>query len=78
MIGTDRKPLQEEPLSLGLISHIYLWRLFGNQRDTFSTLLQKLSVETEIGRLVMWGMGREKEGKRRQKSVWAALETDED
>lgn len=53
MIGTDRKPLQEEPLSIGLISHMYLWRLFGNQRVTFSTLLQKLSVANEVGRLAV-------------------------
>lgn len=78
MIGTDRKPLQEEPLSIGLISHMYLRRVFGNQRVTFSTLLQKLSAATEVGRLAVRGMGRGKEGKRRQKRMWAALEADED
>lgn len=51
MIGTDRKPLQEEPLSIGLISHVYLQRRFGNRHLTFSTLLQNLSVAIEVGRV---------------------------
>lgn len=60
MIGTDRKPLQEEPLSIELISHMYLRRLFGKSTCHIFHL-----VAEAFGRNRRWTFGHVRDGKRK-------------